>query len=67
MEDVPCSCDHVNAGNVPEMTGALKKLLDDAALRNRIGSHNRARAEQFSAAAMVARYDQLLRALSAPR
>jgi glycosyltransferase involved in cell wall biosynthesis len=49
----------VNAGNVPEMTGALKKLLDDAALRNRIGSHNRARAEQYTIARVTAQYEEV--------
>jgi glycosyltransferase involved in cell wall biosynthesis len=49
----------VNAGNVPEMTGALKKLLDDATLRNKIGSDNRSRAEQYTIARVTARYEEV--------
>ena len=49
----------VNAGNVEEMTGALKKLLDDAALRNRVGSHNRESAEQYTIARVTARYEEV--------
>ena len=49
----------VNAGNVPEMTGAFRKLLDDAALRSKIGSDNRARAEQYTIARVTARYEEV--------
>jgi glycosyltransferase involved in cell wall biosynthesis len=37
----------------------LKKLLGDAALRNRIGSHNRARAEQYTIARVTAQYEEV--------
>jgi glycosyltransferase involved in cell wall biosynthesis len=54
-------------GAEPAFAERLATLLAAPDECRNLGALNRARAEQFSAAAMVARYDQLLRALSAPR
>jgi len=44
------------------LTGALRTMLGDAALRQRLGEENRAKAKaEFSLEAMIATYDRLFR------
>jgi len=49
--------DLVTAGNVHEMTDAIRRLLDDTERRLNIGRGNRARAEKYTIAKVTGRYE----------
>ena len=49
----------IDAGNVADMTTALRKLLDDSDLRARISLHNRTRAEQYTITNVTVRYEHV--------
>ncbi|HWM28572.1 MAG TPA: glycosyltransferase family 4 protein [Woeseiaceae bacterium] len=57
--------DLINIGSVEEMTAAIRRLLDESDLRRRIGSDNRARAEQYTIAQVTARYENVFNKLVA--
>ena len=46
----------VEPGNVDELRDALRRVLDDAALRERLVNHGRARAAEFSMERLAQRY-----------
>lgn len=51
----------VPGGDVDALAGALRRLFDDAALRERIGAAGRERASLFTASAVVPRIEKLYR------
>jgi glycosyltransferase involved in cell wall biosynthesis len=55
----------VAGGDVDGLAAVLARLLDDAALRRRLGEAGRARVEAYGAAAMAERYLALYREISA--
>ncbi len=56
----------VNPADEAALTGGLRTLLTDAALRERLGTANRAKAEaEFDLGAMIAAYDRLFAAITA--
>ena len=57
--------DLISIGQVPEMTAAIGKLMDDPELRGRIGRDNKARAEQYTIAQVTARYEKVFARLVA--
>jgi glycosyltransferase involved in cell wall biosynthesis len=47
----------VPAGDAPALAAALQRLMDDPALRARLGASGRERVPMFTAAAVVPRYE----------
>lgn len=55
----------VPPGNVAALTAAMQKLIDDAALRERLGAAGRERAKLFTAEAVVPQFERLYQQLVA--
>ena len=57
----------VPPGDAGALAGALRELLDDTAMRDRLSAAGATRAEEFSVDALGARYCALLRKVAGPR
>ena len=55
----------VGGGDVEALTGAMRTLIEDAALRERLGAQARRRSERFAAAAVVPRFEAVYERLVA--